>query len=388
MLKPLLLALSVYSCIFALTYEESIQKSKDEFNNYKTSQEITFKSYQQAHIDAINTYKKELLTIWDTPKLSSQNNLISYTPDKKTKTNIDFKNEEIIIKTIARTPDEADIKLKTALAKAVTIDTKSFLINDPLEQKLSRIKKPNNIITSPINAKPILSPIIFKKPPTKKSVQTYVNKHIQYKKIKVEKSKKIKHSKIYTARVKMPSNTIIKRSRIYYDTVKKEAKKQSIPMPLIFAIIHSESSFNPLAKSHVPAFGLMQIVPKTAGVDAYKYLYNKKRLVSGKYLYNSTNNIKMGAAYLHILYYRYLKNIKNEDSRLYCTIAAYNTGAGNVAWAFTKNNNLKSAAKIINTMKPKAVYRHLLKNLKYDEPKYYLQKVIARIPVYHRLYGS
>ena len=63
-----------------------------------------------------------------------------------------------------------------------------------------------------------------------------------------------------------------------------------------------------MARSHIPAYGLMQIVPKTAGIDAYQYLYNKKRLLSSSYLYNSENNIEIGSAYLHILYYKYLKS--------------------------------------------------------------------------------
>lgn len=339
------------------------------------------------HTDAIEQYKKELSTIWETPLLTSKENIISYTPDKKTRTNLDFKNEEILIQTLAKTPQEANEKLKIALAKAVTINTKSLYQNDPLQKKLSSIKKPTKMTTSPINAEPILAPLVFSKPPTKKSVRSYVDKHIKYKNINVKNSTKVKHSRVYTTRVKMPTDSIIKRSKMYYTTVKKEARRQNIPVPLVFAVIHSESSFNPLAKSHVPAFGLMQIVPQTAGRDAYKYLYKENRLVSASYLYNSKNNIKMGTAYLHILYYKYLKHIKNEDSRLYCTIAAYNTGAGNVAWAFTKNNNVQSAAKIINTMKAQEVYKYLLQNLKYDEPKYYLQKVSSRMPMYHRLYG-
>jgi len=372
--------------LFAYDSESIIQKNKDEFKAYKNAQYDGFEVYQKAYTDAIKQYKNEITKVWNEAKLSTKTNLISYTPDNKTRTDVDFKNETIVIQTIASSPDEAELKLKIALAKAVTIDTKSLYQNDPLQKKLSKILKPKKIVTAPINEKPILAPVIFKKPPTKKSVRAYVDKHIKYKNVKVKKSK-IKHSKIYTVYVKMPSDTIIKRSKIYYSDVKKESRLQKIPMPLIFAVIHSESSFNPLAKSHVPAFGLMQIVPKTAGIDAFKYLYNKKRLVSSTYLYNSKNNIKMGTAYLHILYYRYLKYIKNEDSKLYCTIAAYNTGAGNVAWAFTRNNDVKSASKIINKMNSSEVYNHLLKKLKYDEPKDYLRRVTSRMSIYHRLYG-
>ena len=150
---------------------------------------------------------------------------------------------------------------------------------------------------------------------------------------------------------------------------------------------HSESSFNPKARSHIPAYGLMQIVPKSAGRDVYKFLYKQDKLVSGTYLYNSTNNITMGTAYLHILYYRYLKAIKNDDSRLYCTIAAYNTGAGNIAWAFTKTHNMNKAAPIINSLTPEQVYNRLLKDLRYDEPKHYLKRVKERMSAYHKVYG-
>ncbi len=45
---------------------------------------------------------------------------------------------------------------------------------------------------------------------------------------------------------------------------------------LVMSVIYNESRFNPLAKSYVPAYGLMQIVPKSAGVDAIQFLEGKK----------------------------------------------------------------------------------------------------------------
>jgi membrane-bound lytic murein transglycosylase C len=109
---------------------------------------------------------------------------------------------------------------------------------------------------------------------------------------------------------------------------------------------------------------------------------------TAQYLYNSSNNIEMGSAYLHILYYRYLKKIDNPTSRLYCTIAAYNTGSGNIAYAFTKNHNISQAAKKINKMKPQAVYNHLIAHLKYDEAKNYLKRVSKRVISYKQVYKS
>ena len=150
--------------------------------------------------------------------------------------------------------------------------------------------------------------------------------------------------------------------------------------------MHTESSFNPLAKSHIPAYGLMQIVPRSAGIDAYKFLYKKHRLLSASYLYNSKKNVEIGSAYFHILFYKYLRYIKNPTSRLYCAIAGYNTGAGNIAWAFRRDNNIKKASIKINKLSPEQVYKHLLSNLKYDEPKNYLKRVRARSIKYKELY--
>lgn len=312
---------------------------------------------------------------------------VSYAKDKKTKTNVNFEKETIVVQTIASSKKEAMQKLQIALAKAVTIDTKSVQENDPLEKIIAKIKKPDGVVSSKVKAEPILSTVVFNKPPTRDSVKKYVNKHIQATKIQVKKSNKIKHSNVYSVSVKLPKNSMVTRSKIYYKKIKENSKVQKLPMPLIFAIMHSESNFNPRARSHIPAFGLMQIVPKTAGIDSYNYLYKKKKLVTSSYLYDSTNNIKMGTAYLHILYYRYLRKIKNPDSRLYCTIAAYNTGAGNIAYAFTKKYNMNNAAPIINRMTPKEVYAKLMKDLRWDEPKHYLKKVSKRMSQYKKVYG-
>ena len=173
---------------------------------------------------------------------------------------------------------------------------------------------------------------------------------------------------------------------MYLEDVRSNSQRFELPLPLIFAIMQTESNFNPFAKSHIPAFGLMQIVPKSAGVDAYKFLKKRERMPSAAYLYNGTNNIEMGSAYLHILYYRYLRKIKNPRSRMYCTIAAYNTGAGNIAWAFTRKNNMSKAAPKINALTPDEVYNQLLSDLKYDEPKHYLKRVNKRMSAFNKAY--
>ena len=154
---------------------------------------------------------------------------------------------------------------------------------------------------------------------------------------------------------------------------------------LVFAIIETESAFNPMAKSPIPAYGLMQIVPRSAGMDATKQLFGEERILSSSYLYNSEQNIEIGTTYLNILYYRYLSKVENPESRLYCVIAAYNTGAGNVAKAFTGNRKLSAALPLINQITPAEVYEKLRNDLPYEETQKYIVKVTDRIEKYEAL---
>jgi len=387
MLK-LMLSLLLFISTFLLGSEDNFKGKLKEFQEYKKSQEQQFASYQKAQMKAFYEYKKELSLFWDNPQLSTKKRWFMYTEDKKTRSDVDFSNNTIIVETIAKSQNEAKQNLKIALAKAVTMNNKTVQNTDPLEKKLLKIKKQSNIQYDTVDNKPILSTVVFDKKPTKKSVKTYVDEHVKDSYIKVKKHSKQKYSKIYSIEVKLPSDTILKLSKLYQDDIEQNAAIRKLPKSLIFAIIHSESSFNPRARSHIPAYGLMQIVPSSAGRDTYKFLYNEDKLVSGSYLYNSKNNIKMGTAYLHILYYRYLVKIKNLDSRLYCTIAAYNTGAGNIAYAFTETYNMNKAAPLINHLTPNQVYTKLLKDLKYDEPKQYLKRVLKRMAAYRRVYGT
>ena len=142
---------------------------------------------------------------------------------------------------------------------------------------------------------------------------------------------------------------------------------------MIFAIIKTESSFNPYAVSHIPAYGLMQVVPASAGRDVYKALNNRDGIPTKEMLFTPKTNIQYGSTYLNILFTRYLKGINNSLSHEYCVIAAYNTGSGNVLSVFHKDRT--KAAQVINSMTSAEVYRKLRTSLKYEEARNYLHKV-------------
>lgn len=175
-----------------------------------------------------------------------------------------------------------------------------------------------------------------------------------------------------------------KRTEPYRTYVTSQAKKNYLPPHLIYAIMETESSFNPLAVSPIPAFGLMQIVPTSAGVDANYQINRRKNPPKKETLFQPSHNVLFGSTYLNILYFKYLRSINDETSRLYCTIAAYNTGAGNVARSFNgKSRSIKKAAIKINNLKPEQVYSHLILNLPYEETRNYLRKVRSAMSYYH-----
>jgi len=163
------------------------------------------------------------------------------------------------------------------------------------------------------------------------------------------------------------------RAQKYKQLVERFAKEFSVSKNLVYAIMKTESDFNPYAVSNAPAFGLMQIVPTTAGQDVSKFL-KKPGLPSKRFLFKPDNNIQYGTAYLHLLEYKYLNDIKHPVSREYCVIAAYNTGAGNVLRTFDPDRN--RAPQRINNLGPLQVYNTLRRKLPYDETRRYLTKVM------------
>jgi membrane-bound lytic murein transglycosylase C len=157
--------------------------------------------------------------------------------------------------------------------------------------------------------------------------------------------------------------------------VQKYAKKFELSENLVYAIIQTESNFNQFAVSGAGAIGLMQIVPTSAGIDAYKHAKGKSWTPTKSYLFDATNNIELGSAYMQILNDRYLKGINDPISKEYCVISAYNTGSGNVLKTFNSNRN--RATILINKKTPAEVYSTLIERLPYVETRNYLKKVVT-----------
>ena len=368
-------------------YQEDTQK---DFNKFKKDLEDDFNNYKALYKKELKKFETEIYSNWGDKITSSKTKWVEYSPNKMIRKIVDFEKSEIIIEIISKeTPQVAEKLLYRESIKTIISSPKKAHSKDILTQridaKFKKIAKTAVVKKNIQDKKPILQAVIMSKNSSTKEIIRFISKA---KSKTVIKPSKVGKSKVFSMKIKLPKYFPLKKAKQLKDKVRKYAKEYKIETALVYAIMHSESNFNPMAKSHIPAYGLMQIVPRSAGIDAYQMVYKKKRLLPASYLYDSRNNIEMGSAYLHILYYRYLKRIKNPESRLYCVIAGYNTGAGNVSRAFAtgkRKGRLKRATDIINTMTPDQVYNALVTKLPHDETKVYLKKVSKRFKIYQRL---
>jgi membrane-bound lytic murein transglycosylase C len=164
-----------------------------------------------------------------------------------------------------------------------------------------------------------------------------------------------------------------KQAEKYRAVVLRYADQYQMSPSLVFAIIRTESNFNPYAVSSAPAYGLMQLVPTSGGREAYRRAKGEDVAPTRDYLFDPQNNVELGTAYLNVLMFNQLDEVANEVSREYCVIAAYNTGPGNVLRTFSKNRT--TAVQQINGLQPAVLYDKLRSNLPYQETRNYLEKV-------------
>lgn len=143
-------------------------------------------------------------------------------------------------------------------------------------------------------------------------------------------------------------------------SIKQQAQKQNINPAWAFAIARKESSFMTDANSPAGAKGLMQLLPSTAKEVG-------RRSISKNYLFDASNNIKLGTKYL-----RQLLNGNKGNSVL--ATASYNAGPYRVK-QWLKNSETMPADMWIET-------------IPYTETRDYVKSVLAYQQIYQFKVGQ
>jgi len=300
-------------------------------------------------------------------KVPEQKKYVKYTQSYMSRAIVDFDNGTVVVETLDdKAPKES---LKNALVTTLLTpdDPRSVDLFSDKPVTLTSDHQPyllglivddeNQPIRSPAQAETFAEAILTSRAKTRSVDQNGVSKQA----LLVE--------------LKMVSNFSHKQAEKYRTTVNRFADQFNISPSLIFAVIRTESNFNPFAVSSAPAYGLMQLVPSSGGRDAYRKAKGKDTIPSREYLFDPDNNIELGSAYLGVLSYDLLEDIDNEISREYCIISAYNTGPRNVLKTFAGDST--AAINHINSLEPPAVYDRLRNNLPYQETRDYLVKVVT-----------
>lgn len=314
----------------------------------------------------LTDFIENIASIWGegNVKIPKQKEYVKYMQNYKSRALIDFDKGIVTVETI----DEKDAKNSLKHAIVTTL----LLPDDPRAADLFGAKEIK------LGATPYLLGEV--KDDQNKNIRyewranrfakLLIKENFQEKTIQ-KNGKNIKVSFVNITMVKDHANVRVAK---FKPLVQKYAKKYNLSENLVYAIIQTESNFNQFAVSHAGALGLMQIVPTSAGRDAYRYTKGKSWVPSKSYLFNASNNIELGSAYLQILDKKYLEGIYNPISKEYCVISAYNTGSGNVLKTFNSNRN--KAKDIINSKSPSEIYTILREKLPYEETRRYLMKVV------------
>lgn len=377
---------------FLNTQKDQTQKEFKQFSSKETDE---FEIYKKQLQDAFKLYKRKVAGVWGNKNstIPSRKKDVSYQNNLKQRSIIDY-NKGIVTVDIALSPDDA--KKPELVRKKM-----QQALSDTLKRgqdKRSIIDIASNPSINKTTGKPVLSNLIKDgegKPVTTNNKHKFINNQLSQLSSRKTRGTDNKPRVIVSTSIPMIPDHLQVRANRYKSPVKKYAANMQLPTELVFAIMETESAFNPNARSSVPAFGLMQLVPTSGARDAYRLLFKRDKVVSDRYLYNPDNNIKLGTAFIHKLYYSYLSGITNPEARTWAAIAAYNTGAGNVFNTFAgkyrrskfgnRSNWKKAALSRINNKTPEQVYQYLKRNLPHKETRHYIQNIRKRIPKYKTL---
>lgn len=385
-MKKIILITLIFSCLgcFAQVeseYEKYVREQNEKMQQMKQNQDEGIKKLQKEYEDyvkaeqeAYNKFLKEREEKWGkgNVKESTQKDWVEYTDNGNVRTNVDFETGQATIEIIQDkgTPiDKKELEKQLKFLLTTQGTTKDYD---------SKVEK-----AAPLQEKPVLeNQVVTPKGEviTEKKIDQGVKEIVENTKPEVKpiKGEDKVEREVVVVKLDLAPDHIKTRASNYIKEVQKYCQKWDVDPALAFAIMQTESSFNPKAKSYVPAYGLMQIVPRSAGADCAQSLKKSFSAPTANYLYEPENNIEMGVHYLYLLKKRYYTKVTDARSQNLCVIASYNTGAGNVARALRGDTNISKAIPQINDMTYEQLFKYFERRL-LPETQNYIRKVTERM---------
>ena len=369
-----------------------IQAAPNPAVSLETAEEITRQIQQNQH-----AYRDLVRQHWARPVWSDAANWITYNDDFSVRRWVDYEQNEIKIslkssekRALSRSRQQATEEL----TKLLKTQVRDAIANDPLLASMEQLLTGLNGAdwAQELVLGELFSGFGSKQEVSEGELAALTQKLMSNAELRFSENKAlgvpavgVPLSSAVTFFIPMPSQRLLRRAQSLKSDIKAHASALSVPEDLVFSVIHTESHFNPLARSLAPAYGLMQVVPRTAGRDATQFLFKQPQLLTPVDLFQPNKNIQIGTAYLSLLYSHYLQGVTDKLSRWYCTVAAYNTGVSNVARAFGGAPRLNEALPRINGLTAEQVLSRLLRHLPAEETRQYLQKVMARRIFYNEV---
>jgi len=347
--------------IFILTLAPTI--AQQTFDDFLAADQRAYEQFEQQEQQAYQQYIEDVLQKWNEFNESTRRDWYEYSENLETYSKVDFEDGKVTIETLV---DKSEPDVMAKAEKNIQKQVETLLEKDKVsDQKVleKQVEFKSGEEVKPRNAE--------------KYVQQEVMPKAKIEPKKVTGKDGVERVKV-TASFSLVPNHLRIRAEKYLSLVRKYCKRYDLQVPLVMAMMQTESYFNPRAKSPAPAYGLMQLVPTSGGREAYKFAFKVDKIVKPSYLYNPENNIHLGCAYLAKLRDVEFRRVTDVNNQRYCIIASYNTGPGNLSKAITGNRDVYSAVDRINRLSNDKLYEKLRNDLPYAETRDYLEKVETR----------
>lgn len=354
-------------------YKAAMEQMKNDHDSKIEEMNKQYEEYVKAEKEAYSKFVKEMSAKWGEGNVaeSTRKDWVEYSDNGNSRSIVDFESGEATVEVVTTPGKNVN---REELEKTVKI---LILNKGKTKDYDSSVEK-----AEPLSEEPVLQGLVetpsgevVDESNVDESVKEIVENAVV--EVKTVKDPDGNERQITSVSFELIPEHIRVRAEKFSDQVSKYCGQFSVEPSLAYAVIQTESSFNPKAKSYVPAYGLMQIVPASAGADCAQSLKKNFSKPTANYLYDPDNNIEMGVHYLYLLRKRYFKDVNDEKKQELCIIASYNTGAGNLARALCGGTNIKKAIPQINDMTYDELFDYLKKNL-LKETQNYIVKVTER----------